>query len=98
MKTFTLYLDKIDSSDVLTTYCETEKAINNKQESISSTSLASFSFDLYDMGYKMYAVKNGVKNEFYPGMPSIGNKDIRKEHNLERLIKAHYFDKDFERE
>lgn len=101
MKTFTLYLDNISgdqfiSHHIFKTYQETEDAIKNGMECIYTYSLASFSFDLFDMGYKMFAIKNGVKIEFYPGMPSIGNKDIRKEHNLERLIKGHYFDRDFE--
>ena len=32
--------------------------------------------DLLNKGYKIYVVKNGVKLEFYPGMPNKRNKDI----------------------
>ena len=101
MKKFTLFLDNISGDifirhHIFKTYQETEDAIKNGVECIYTYSLASFSFDLLDMGYKMFAVKDGVKVEFYPGMPSVGNKDIRREHNLERMIKGHYFDRDFE--
>ena len=43
----------------------------------------------------LYVVKNGVKLEFYPGMPNKRNKDIRPAHDIRRLIVAGFFDEDF---
>lgn len=103
MKTFTLYLDYKSFTDQFEyvechkTYDETEQAIDAGDEDIKTTSLASLTFDLITLGYQIFVVRNGIKKEFYPGMDSKStNKDIRFQHNIMKLIRAHVFDKDFE--
>lgn len=102
MKTFTLYLDyksfidQFDYVDCYKTYDETEYAINTGEEDIKTTSLASLTFDLLKLGYRIFVVRNGIKKEFYPGMKSKStDKDIRYQHNIMKLIRGHLFDKDF---
>ena len=95
----TFYLDKVPENlkdSVLTTYCETCEAIHSGIDDIHTTSLANMSFDLIDCGYDIFAVKNGKKIHFYPGMDNKANKDIRKGHNLQRLIVSGFFNDDFE--
>lgn len=103
MKTFTLYLDnksfieQFEHFECHKTYDETEQAINNGEQDIKTTSLASLTFDLLTLGYQIFVVRNGIKKEFYPGMESKStDKDIRFSHNIMKLIRAHVFDKDFE--
>lgn len=103
MKTFTLYLDykslddQCDYLECIKTYDETEQAIDNGEQDIKTTSLASLTFDLLTLGYQIFVVRNGIKKEFYPGMDSKStNKDIRFQHNIMKLIRTHVFDKDFE--
>lgn len=102
MKTFTLYLDykslddQCDYLQCIKTYDETERAIDDGEEDIKTTSLASLTFDLLTLGYRIFIVRNGIKKEFYPGMDSKStNKDIRFQHNIMKLIRAHVFDNDF---
>lgn len=103
MKTFTLYLDyksftdQFDYIECHKTYDETEQAIDNGEQDIKTTSLASLTFDLLTLGYQIFVVRNGVKKEFYPGMESKSTeKDIKFQHNIMKLIRAKVFDKDFE--
>ena len=95
----TFYLDKVPENlkdSVLTTYCETCEAIHSGIDDIHTTSLANMSFDLMDCGYDIFGVKNGKKIHFYPGMDNVAGKDIRKGHNLQRLIVSGFFNDDFE--
>lgn len=100
-KVFVLYLDReslVDVKDyVFTTYDETTRAINEGLDRIRTTSLASLGFYLNDLGYKILVVRNGISKEFYPGMDSKStDKEIRKGHNIMRLIMGRIFNKDFE--
>ena len=93
------YLDKVPENlkdSVLTTYCETCESIHSGIDNIYTTSLANMSFDLMDCGYDIFGVKNGKKIHFYPGMDNVAGKDIRKGHNLQRLIVSGFFNDDFE--
>lgn len=75
---------------------DTLNALLQEQIDIHTTSLIDLWFaDLLNKGYKIYVVKNGVKLEFYPGMPNKGNKNIREAHDIRRLIIAGVFDEDF---
>lgn len=99
MKKITFYIDKVPENlkdSVLTTYCETCEAIHSGIDDIYTTSLANMSFDLMDCGYDIFAVKNGKKIHFYPGMDNVAGKDIRKVHNLQRIIVSGFFNDDFE--
>lgn len=78
------------------THEDTLNALLQEQIDIHTTSLIDLWFaDLLNKGYKIYVVKNGVTLEFYPGMPNKGNKDIRPEHDIRRLIVTGFFDEDF---
>lgn len=99
MNKITFYLDKVPENlkdSVLTTYCETCEAIHSGIDNIYTTSLVNMSFDLIDCGYDIFGVKNGKKIHFYPGMDNVAGKDIRKGHNLQRLIVSGFFNDDFE--
>lgn len=91
MKKFTLYLDN-PIEGCLNTYIETKKAIERDDEIINTTSLANLSFELVEQGYKIFVVCGGNHKEFFPGMTGSNGKQIRYEHNLERLLKGGCFD------
>ena len=101
-KSITFYVDRmplyegVEYSSFYTTHEDTLNAILQDQLDIHTTSLIDLWFvDLLNKGYKIYVVKNGVKLEFYPGMPNSGNKDIRPTHDIRRLIISGFFDEDF---
>lgn len=99
LKKITFYLDKVPlcvKDVVLNTFYETKAAIDRGEDVIYSTSLVNMTFDLIDEGYSIFAVKNKKTIHFYPGMDNLGNKGIRKGHNLQKLIIAGFFNDDFE--
>ena len=92
-KSITFYVDRMplykgdEYSSFYITHEDTLNALLQEQIDIHTTSLIDLWFaDLLNKGYKIYVVKNGVKLEFYPGMPNNGNKDIRPTHDIRRLI------------
>lgn len=76
-------------------YDETKKAIASRRETIKTYSLANISFDLLDMGYDIYLSKNGYYVRVTPYMILGNGKEIRKEHNLLKLVMDGYFDEFF---
>ena len=101
-KSITFYVDRmplyegVEYSSFYITHEDTLNALLQEQIDIHTTSLIDLWFaDLLNKGYKIYVVKNGVKLEFYPGMPNSGNKDIRPTHDIRRLIISGFFDEDF---
>ena len=76
-------------------YDETCRAIANREETIRTYSLANISFDLLDLGYEIYLSKNGKYVRITPSMTLSDGKEIRKEHNLLRIVKAGCFDEFF---
>lgn len=97
------YLDEVTvpfpvSSDVEfhTTYDSTNKAIMRGVAKIHTTSLANISLDLLDLGYRIFAHRNNKTLECKLGSMDGTEKEIRKPHNILRLIMGHHFDKYFE--
>ena len=100
-KTITFYVDRPPiyegTKDALYYYAHTstQHAIEESIPEIHTSSLVDLSFSLLDKGYKIFVVKNGIKKEFYPGMDNCHNKDIRREHNVMKLLISGFFDNDF---
>lgn len=90
------YLDFIpyDIMIALSSYDVTKDFINKGVEQIHTTSIANISFDLLDLGYKIFLHKNNKVLECKPGMNGT-EKDIRKGHNILRLIIGGHFDNYF---
>ena len=94
---FYMNLTKNDErSDILYTYIDTKTAIENNQTEIHTTSIANLGFaDLLDDDYRIYAHKDGKVLELSVGMRNISGRDIRKGHNMERILRSGFFDDDF---
>ena len=83
-------------SDMLYTFLDTKTAIENNQTEIHTTSIANLGFvDLLDADNSIYAHKDGKVLELSGGMKSISGRDIRKGHNMEKIIRSGFFDDDF---
>ena len=76
------------------TYDGTNYAIEKGREIIHTTSIANISFDLLDLGYRIFLHRNNKVLECKPGMDGT-EKDVRYEHNIFRLIRAKVFDNYF---
>ena len=79
-------------------YTNTEKAlIKEGKDCIVTTSMAHFSFDLRDLGYKIYLCYKDKEVEIKPHMDLTGIgepcKVIRTGHNILRLFRAGVFNK-----
>ena len=83
-------------SDDLINYADTKKAIENRQEIIHTMDISHLSFCLIDKGYDIYVHCNGRALKMYPGMDSVGGKDIRYTHDIRRLLVGGYFNEDFD--
>ena len=92
---FYLNLTKNDErSDMLYTFLDTKSAVENNQTEIHTTSIANLGFaDLLDADYRIY--KDGKVLELSAGMKNISRRDIRKAHNMERILRSGFFDDDF---
>ena len=91
------YKDYPYSHDIFmlyTTHNGTKWAINNNVREIHTTSLSNISFDLLDHNYRIYLHENNRVLECKPGMDGT-EKDIRKAHNIFRIIVAGVFDNYF---
>jgi len=75
-------------------YFDTEEAINNKLQHIVTYDIGHLSFDLKDLGYLIFIGYNGKTKEFYPGMSTANGKELRKTHNLQRLLIGGALDND----
>ena len=75
-------------------YFDTEEAINNKLQHIVTYDIGHLSFDLKDLGYDIFIGYNGSTKEFYPGKSTADGKELRKGHNLMRLLIGGALDND----
>ena len=84
-------------SDMLYTFLDTKSAIENNHTEIHTTSIANLGFaDLLDAGYRIYAHKDGKVLELSVGMKNISARDIRKAHDMEKILRSGFFDGDFD--
>lgn len=75
-------------------YIDTEEAINNKLEVIWTYDIVHLSFDLEDLGYEIFIGYKGHFKQFYTGMSTTNGKELRKGHNLRRLLIGGALDND----
>ena len=73
------------------TYDTTNRVIADGENIIHTTSIANISFNLLDLGYRIFLHRNGKVLECKPGMDGT-EKDVRREHNILRMIMGHAFD------
>lgn len=79
------------------TYDGTKYAIEKGREIINTTSIANISFDLLDLGYRIFVHRNGRVLECKLGSMDGTEKEIRRSHNILKLIMGHVFDGYFEK-
>ena len=75
---------------VYVTHNQTKNAIKRKERVIHTTSLTNLHFDLLDDGYRIYLHENGKMLECKVGMDGT-EKDVRREHDIRRLVIAEVF-------
>lgn len=98
MKEIHFYLDApYDPARTFHTYDGTNDAIKKGREIIHTTSIANISFDLLDLGYRIFVHRNGRALECKLGSMDGTEKEIRKAHNLLKFIMGHVFDEYFEK-
>lgn len=75
-------------------YFDTEEAINNGINNIVTYDIGHLSFDLEDLGYEIFIGYNGGSKQFKVGMSTANGKELRKGHNLRRLLIGGALDND----
>lgn len=70
----------------------TLEAIERGDEEIRTNSIANISFDLIDKGYDIYLHTSKEIYKIELGMHTKSGKELRKEHNLLKLVIAGVFD------
>jgi len=75
-------------------YFDTEEAIDNKIDNIITYDIGHLSFDLETLGYKIFIGYNGKYVNFTVGMSTANGKELRKGHNLRRLLIGGALDND----
>lgn len=75
-------------------YFDTEEAIDNKIDNIITYDIGHLSFDLEDLGYQIFIGYNSKYKHFTVGMSTENGKELRKAHNLRRLLIAGALDND----
>ena len=75
-------------------YFDTEEAIQNNMQHIVTYDIGHLSFDLEDLGYEIFISYNGHSKEFHTGMSTANGKELRKGHNLRRLLIGGALDND----
>lgn len=97
MKEIHFYMDSpYDPARTFHTYDGTNDAIKKGREIIHTTSIANISLDLLDLGYRIFVHRNGRVLECKLGSMDGTEKEIRKPHNILRMIMGHVFDRYFE--
>lgn len=98
MKEIHFYMDfRYNHVHSFKTYDGTKYAIEKGVEIIHTTSIANISFDLLDLGYRIFVHRNGRVLECKLGSMDGTEKEIRKAHNLLKLIMGHVFDEYFKK-
>ena len=85
-----------DPDHTFKTYDGTNWAIERGKDIIHTTSIANISLDLLDLGYRIFVHRNGRVLECKLGSMDGTEKEIRKAHNILKLIMGHVFDRYFE--
>lgn len=88
------YPHDVPDEVLLVTHNGTKWSINNSVKVIHTTALTMLSFDLLDLGYRIFLHENNKVLECKPGMDGT-EKDVRKVHNILRMVVAGVFDNYF---
>lgn len=75
-------------------YFDTEEAIKNNLSHIVTYDIGHLSFDLEDLGYEIFIGYKGHSKQFKVGMSTANGKELRKAHNLRRLLIGGALDND----
>ena len=87
LDSFELYNEYIENKYIQCySYFDTEEAINNNFPHIVTYDIGHLSFDLEDLGYQIFIGYNGYSKHIYIGMSTTIGKELRKGHNLRRLL------------
>lgn len=98
MKEIHFYLDytyKLPIDKITVTYDRTKNQIRKGEDIIHTTSIANISFDLLDLGYRIFVHKNDKVLECKLGNMDGTDKEIRRPHNILKMIMAGVFDEYF---
>ena len=68
--------------------------VNNNLPHIVTYDIGHLSFDLEELGYTIFIGYNGHSKQFYSGMSTANGKELRKSHNLRRLLIGGALDND----
>ena len=85
------YSFDVDVTDLFITHEATKLAIDNNVKIIHTVALTLLSFDLLDSNYRIYLHENNRVLECKPGMEGT-EKDIRRAHNILKIVVADVFD------
>ena len=97
LDSFELYpaiYNKIPKRTLCYSYFDTEEAIKNNLQHIVTYDIWHLSFDLEDLGYTIFIGYKGHSKQFYTGMSTANGKELRKAHNLRRLLIGGALDND----
>lgn len=98
LDSFELYGFNTKYKHINYTYCysyfDTEDAINAGIDNINTYDIGHLSFDLEDLGYDIFIGYNGKIYMFRTGMTTANGKELRKGHNLRKLLIAGALDND----
>ena len=97
LDSFELYsaiYNKIPKRTLCYSYFDTEEAIKNNLPHIVTYDIGHLSFDLEDLGYTIFIGYKGHSKQFYTGMSTANGKELRKAHNLRRLLIGGALDND----
>ena len=75
-------------------FFDTEEAIKNNLPHIVTYDIGHFSFDLEELGYTIFIGYNGHYKQYYSGMSTANGKELRKAHNVRRLLISGSLDND----
>ena len=75
-------------------FFDTEEAIKNNLPYIVTYDIGHLSFDLEELGYTIFIGYNGHSKQFCSGMSTANGKELRKAHNLRRLLISGALDND----
>ena len=103
LKTIFFVLDSFELSALQNTiyervfcysYFDTEEAIKNDIPHIVTYDIGHLSFDLEDLGYEIFIGYNGHSKQFYSGMSTVNGQELRRGHNLRKLLIGGALDND----
>ena len=80
------------ADQVCMTYDDTCSSIERGHEIIHTTSLVNLSFDLFDLGYRIFVHRRDKSLECKLGSMNGTDKEIRRPHNILKMLIAGVFD------